>query len=178
MSRQREQFILISLICATAPTVYGQCSDNIYTSSSGTIYSNRFSSNYPNSAECSWIISLPSASSVTLSFSAFETEAGRDFVRIYSCSSSSCLSKTQIGNSPYSGTTTPSSVTSYTGIMLIEFSSDSSITRKGFTATYTSGGSAGSSGTSGSYSSCQTGQYRLNGAHRGANGCKLFQKFT
>lgn len=99
-------------------------------------------SNYGNNQQCYWFISPPCASSVTLTFSAFNTEANYDGIIVYNGWDNSA---TQLA--VYSGTSIPSSVTSNTGKMLVVFVSDYSATMQGFSANYNSTGSAYCSGT-------------------------------
>ena len=73
------------------------------------------------------------ATSVTLTFTSFTTEAGYDFVRVYNgATTSSPLMGT------YSGTSLPPVLTSTGGSMLITFTTDGSVTAAGWSATYTS----------------------------------------
>lgn len=107
---------------------------------SGTFSDGSGVGNYGNNQLCYWYIAPPCAKTVTLSFSSFNTELNFDGVIVYDD-----ISETnQIG--VYSGSSIPSSVTSYTGEMLVIFVSDYSNTRAGFTANYTSTGSAHCSG--------------------------------
>jgi Zn-dependent metalloprotease len=99
------------------------------------------SGNYGNNQECYWFIEPPCANSVTLSFSQFNTEANYDGVIIYD----DWAGTNQLA--VYSGTSIPSSVTSTTGRMLVIFVSDYSTNMQGFSANYTSTGSAYCSGT-------------------------------
>lgn len=99
-------------------------------------------SNYGNNQECYWFISPPCASSVSLSFSAFNTEANYDGIIVYNGWDNNA---TQLA--VYSGTSIPSSITSNTGKMLVVFVSDYSTSMQGFTANYNSTGSAYCSGT-------------------------------
>jgi len=73
------------------------------------------------------------ASSVTLNFNSFDTEAGYDFLKIYDGPDQS---STLIGS--YSGNTLPSSVTAQSGKMTLLFISDISGTAPGFEATWSS----------------------------------------
>jgi Zn-dependent metalloprotease len=98
--------------------------------------------NYGNNQLCYWFISPPCASSITLSFSAFNTEANYDGIIVYD---GWYNNSTQLA--VYSGTSIPSPVTSNTGKMLVIFISDYSVTMQGFSANYTSTGSAHCSGT-------------------------------
>jgi hypothetical protein len=150
MSMEVERILLLAWLCSSLPTINGQsCSDNgkTFTNSSGSITSNSFgSSSYSNNANCAWYIMPSGAASVTLSFSAFRTEQSRDYVRVYSCITSSCRTRTELSGSPFSGSSIPNNITSSTGKMMIEFASDSRIAFSGFLATYTS-------------TVCLTGQY-------------------
>ena len=98
-------------------------------------------SNYGNNQQCYWFISPPCASSVTLSFSQFNTEQNYDGIVVYS----DLAGTNQLA--VFTGTTIPSSITSNTGVMLVVFFSDYIISLQGFTANYTSTGSAYCSGT-------------------------------
>lgn len=119
------------------------CSDGeILATPSGSFSDGSGGGNYGNNQFCYWTIAPPCATSVTLSFSAFDTEANYDGVVIYDDISGS----NQIG--VYSGTTIPSNITSNTGVMVVAFVSDYSSTYGGFTANYTSTGSGYCSGTS------------------------------
>jgi hypothetical protein len=93
--------------------------------------------NYGNSESLSVIVSYPAA--ITFAFIDFDTEAGFDKITLSSCTSISCSSKTVLLNG-HSGSTIPSPVTSTTGIMLIEWQSDGSVTRSGWYAFWASGG--------------------------------------
>lgn len=108
---------------------------------SGTISDGSGSNNYGNNQQCYWFIAPPCASSVTLSFSQFNTEQNYDGIVVYS----DLEGNNQIA--VHSGTNIPSSITSNTGIMLVYFISDYSTNMQGFTANYTSTGSAYCSGT-------------------------------
>lgn len=97
-------------------------------------------SNYVNNQLCYWYIAPPCANSVTLSFSQFDTEDGYDGLIIYD----DWEADNQLA--VLTGTTIPNTVTSNTGKMLIIFVSDYAFTMQGFTASYSSTGSALCSG--------------------------------
>lgn len=122
----------------TAPSCSG---GTILATPTGSFTDGSGGSNYGNNQQCYWFISPPCANSVTLSFSAFNTEANYDGVVIYNGWDNNA---TQLA--VYSGTNIPASVTSNTGKMLVVFVSDYSFTMQGFTANYTSTGSAHCSG--------------------------------
>jgi len=108
---------------------------------SGTFTDGSNSNNYGNNQECSWIIAPPCATSVSLSFSQFNTELNYDGIIVYS----DLEGTNQIG--VFTGTSIPSTLTSNTGVMLVMFISDYSTNMQGFTANYTSTGSAYCAGT-------------------------------
>jgi hypothetical protein len=108
---------------------------------SGTFSDGSNSNNYGNNQECSWLIAPPCATSVSLSFSQFNTELNYDGIVVYS----DLEGTNQIGI--FTGTSIPSTLTSNTGVMLVMFISDYSTTKQGFSANYTSTGSAYCAGT-------------------------------
>ncbi len=122
----------------TTPTCNGFTA---LTSPTGSFSDGSGANNYTNNQQCFWYIAPPCATSVTLSFSAYNTELNYDGVAIYN----SLTATTPIAT--YTGTSIPSSVTSSTGVMLVAFISDFSTTSQGFTANYTSTGTSFCSGT-------------------------------
>ncbi len=111
------------------------------TNPTGTFSDGSGSNNYTNNQQCFWYIAPPCATSVTLSFTSFNTELNYDGVVIYD----SLIATTPIAT--YSGTSLPASITSSTGAMLVVFISDFSTSLQGFNANYTSTGSSFCSGT-------------------------------
>lgn len=103
---------------------------------SGSFSDGSGTSDYTNRANCRWLIQPPGATWVQLSFQSFNTESGYDFVRVYDGTTTSAP---LLGS--YSGTNLPPTLTSSGGAMLVVFTSDSSITRAGWEASYTSNGS-------------------------------------
>lgn len=106
----------------------------------GTFDDGSGTANYTNNQQCYWYIAPPCASSVTLNFSAFNTELNYDGILIYDSLQATNL----IGR--FSGTTLPTSITSTTGKIFIVFISDYANVSQGFTANYTSIGSSYCSG--------------------------------
>lgn len=108
---------------------------SLFSESNGTFEDGSSTENYGNNHNCYWYIAPPCASTVTLSFSEFETEEGYDGVIIYDgLFSDSNELAVLTGNSP------PDEIISNTGEMLVVFISDYSINYSGFTANYTSDG--------------------------------------
>ena len=114
----------------------------------GTFTDGSGTSDYGNNQQCYWFISPPCASSVTLSFSQFNTEIDYDGIIVYDG-----WDNTANLIAVYSGTSIPSSVTSNTGKMLVLFVSDYSTSMQGFSANYSSSGSGYCSGTTNLYTS-------------------------
>jgi cubilin len=118
----------------TLPPTDGNCSGSVtLTANSGTFSDGSGASNYPNNANCSWLIQPANGGRVQLSFSAFSTESCCDRVQVYDGTTTSA---TRIGN--FSGSTLPASVTSTGNALLVTFTSDFSVTGAGFTANWTS----------------------------------------
>ena len=116
--------------------ISGQCDSHAIVLNSDTGNINNL--DYKNNMNCKWIVAPTGVSYVTLSFLSFSTES-YDRVRIFSCTSILCDATHELEGSPYSGSDIPSPVTSYTGIMMVTFSSDPSVTLSGWIAIYTSG---------------------------------------
>jgi hypothetical protein len=88
--------------------------------------------NYINNSVCKWKIQPPGASSITLTFNSFDTEAGNDNLKIYDLTTQQLLAT-------YSGSQLPQTVTAASGRMLLIFVSNSSITGQGWEAAYSVG---------------------------------------
>lgn len=122
----------------TTPTCSGL---TMLTTPTGTFSDGSGSNNYTNNQQCLWYIAPPCATSVTLSFTSFNTELNYDGVAIYD----SLTATTPIA--AFTGTSIPASVTSTTGVMIVAFITDYSTLLQGFNANYTSTGSSFCSGT-------------------------------
>jgi len=103
------------------------------TAASGTFSDGSGANQYANNSSCSWLIQPTNAASITLTFSAFDTELNYDGVIVYDGANNSSPVLGQ-----FSGTSIPSSVTSTGGSMFIEFLSDPAQRGNGWTANYTS----------------------------------------
>jgi hypothetical protein len=91
---------------------------------------------YGNMENLSGIIAPIGATSITLQFTAFHTELNYDILTVKSCPTTACLQSSELNR--FSGSMIPSPVTSNTGVMLIQWVSDNSITRFGWSATWSS----------------------------------------
>jgi hypothetical protein len=116
---------------------------------------------YVNNLNCEWKIAPIGARSVKLTFTALQTEAGFDFVRVFSCASADCLSKTELPGSPFSGKSLPGPVVSPTGVMLVDFDTDATVVDAGFEANFTQICPAGSycMGNATNVTACATSYY-------------------
>jgi hypothetical protein len=123
----------------TTPTCDGLAT---LTTPTGTFDDGSGTANYTNNQQCIWYIAPPCATSVTLNFSAFNTELNYDKIYIYDSLNATNL----IGM--FSGSTIPNSITSSTGKMVVFFVTDYANVSQGFTANYTSTGSSYCSGVS------------------------------
>ncbi|MGQ0827660.1 MAG: N-acetylmuramoyl-L-alanine amidase [Bacteroidota bacterium] len=106
------------------------------TAASGTIYdSGGASGNYANTERPFTLIAPPGAGQITLIFTSFNMEANADHLFIYDGSTTAAplLGK-------FTGTTSPGTITSTGGAMLIEFRSDCSVTSSGWAANWTAPG--------------------------------------
>jgi hypothetical protein len=92
--------------------------------------------NYDNMETMSGIIAPTGATSIRLQFTSFSTESGYDLVTVTSCISIDCLHGRVLGS--YSGWKDSTPVISDTGVMLIQWRTDGSVTSSGWSATWVS----------------------------------------
>ncbi len=115
-------------------TQTGYCSGTTnLTAPSGTFADGSAANLYGNNADCKWLIQPTSASSITLTFSSFDTELNYDGVIVYDGNNTSAP---QLGN--FSGSSLPPVVTSTGGSMLVWFLSDIAVRQNGWNASYNS----------------------------------------
>jgi hypothetical protein len=105
------------------------------TNNSGIFTDGSGLANYSDNANCTWLIKPAGATQISLNFSAFNTEATYDLVRVYNGPDDTYP---LLGT--YSGNTLPSTISTTAGIgaMCVKFTSDTSNTFSGWTASYTS----------------------------------------
>ena len=106
-----------------------------WTSSAGSVSRIR----YRNNEVMSGIIA--SNDSVELRFCYFDTEAGSDFVTFSSCVAIDCSQSSELGR--YSGSTIPAPVTSSTGILQIQWTSDKGVKAPGWSAEWSASAGTG-----------------------------------
>jgi Zn-dependent metalloprotease len=118
----------VGVACDGAPPPPPTC-DETLTATSGTLTSPSYPNQYPNNYTRTWCI-RPGAST-TLTFSAFNTESGYDFVSITDGNTGRVLANT-------SGTTAPAAQSG--DFLVVKFTTDSSVTSTGWSATWGGGG--------------------------------------
>ena len=136
--------LLISGLMLAFPSAYGAevCSSSPSTSASDTLTdSGGNGGNYSNNEFCDFLIQPTNATTITLSFSAFNLESGFDFLTVYDGSTSG----SPVLANNLSGTSLPGSVTSTGGSLLVRFTSDGSVTRSGFISSWTSASTSSNS---------------------------------
>ncbi len=118
---------------------------NTLTTTSGSLDDGSGTNNYGNNSTCQWLIQPTGASTVTLSFSAFDVEDGYDFLVVHDGASSSAPILASL-----TGTTLPIPITSTGGSLFLSFTTDNMVTAAGWAASYnsTTGGQTYCSGTS------------------------------
>ena len=121
--------------------VYGGCFNETNTHTSGTITDNSGALDYLNNMTCEKLIQPIGSGHITLTFTAFSTEANYDLVRVYAGSTTSAP---LLGT--FSGSSLPPVLTSGAGSMLIRFTTDGSVVAAGWSATYTSSLTSGGKG--------------------------------
>ncbi|XP_065336697.1 protein tolkin-like [Cloeon dipterum] len=110
----------------------GACG-GLYASANGTITSPGFPNLYPSLKYCLWEIHAPAQNKITLRFNFFELEGNKhDKVEVQSVHPCNVTSTHGV----YSGTSVPRLIISKTNKMRIKFSTDHSVERKGFAASF------------------------------------------
>ncbi len=92
---------------------------------------------YGNSEILSGLIAPTGAITITLTFTAFNTEERSDMLAVESCTTRTCSESTTL-LSDYSGSSIPSPIVSNTGFMLIRWVSDQGVTSSGWSAEWSS----------------------------------------
>jgi len=116
---------------STFPILCNSVTDLLATS--GNFSDGSGTSSYNNSTVCRWNITPTGVTSITLGFTAFNTEATNDKVMVY-----------DIGQTPsvllatYSGTSLPPTVTYPTSKLMVRFTTNTTVTGQGWDAFYSS----------------------------------------
>jgi len=108
------------------------CHQTSMTSFSGTIYdSGGPNGNYVDNESCTFLINPGCADSLTLSFAMFDLETSWDYLYVHNGTSAAAP---LLGT--YTGNTLPPTLTATSGAFFIRFTSDISVVRPGFEATW------------------------------------------
>ncbi|KAM9456037.1 bone morphogenetic protein 1b isoform 1-T1 [Clarias gariepinus] len=101
------------------------------TALNGTVFSPGWPHEYPHNKHCVWQLIAPQHYTITLQFHNFDTEGNDvckyDYVEVRSDSRL---------HGRFCGATTPEPITSDSNILYVEFKSDNTVSRRGFTATF------------------------------------------
>lgn len=118
--------------------------NRLFTSSTGNINDGSGTANYDNNSNCSWLIQPIRATSITLTFNSFNTQATTDVVNVYDG-----INNTGSLIGAYSGTSIPTAinVTGTNKSLFVEFITDGSVTAAGWDASYISTSAVTCSGT-------------------------------
>ena len=106
----------------------------VITDSTGILNDGSGSGYYSNHTDAFWLIQPPGASSVTTSFSSFNTEFSCDYLRVYDGDNVSPENLLGV----FSGASLPPDLTAHSGKMLFHFNTDFSTTRPGWEISYNS----------------------------------------
>lgn len=101
------------------------------TANSGSFGDGSGAQNYANNQNCTWLIKPGNGGTVTLNFDSYNTELNYDFVTVYDGENTSA---NRLGR--FSGRTIPRAITSTGNALFVKFTSDGSITAKGWSARY------------------------------------------
>ena len=101
------------------------------TDASGSFSDGSGNSSYRNNANCEWIIEVDPNSTINLEFSEFNLENGFDYVTVYDGDDDNGVMINR-----FTGNDIPEAITSSSNSLYINFTSDDSITRTGWTANY------------------------------------------
>ncbi|XP_072016848.1 scavenger receptor cysteine-rich domain-containing protein DMBT1-like [Amphiura filiformis] len=112
------------------------CGQN-FTSRSGVIRSPNYPGRHPSDADCVYVISVPSADRIAISFLSFDLEVGYDFL-YYGIGTQ----PTTEGEVSLTGSFTPDAIELVTNSLWFHFTSDGSVNNYGFQFTWTAINSA------------------------------------
>ncbi|XP_069122184.1 cubilin-like [Argopecten irradians] len=117
----------------------GGCGGN-FSTPAGTLTSANYPNNYPHNTECVWLITVEPSSNIRLTFNEFELEGSGncpfDYVKIFD---GPTLNNTMLMSHCGNSLPSPPSYTSSGNQMLVRMRTDSSVSHKGFNATYVTG---------------------------------------
>ena len=103
----------------------------IFKTDNGSFATPNYPYNYENEADCTWVISLQGKKKIELFFLNFHVEDGFDFAEVFDGPSRGSRRLRRL-----TGFQRPTNIFSSGNSMTVRFTSDDSINKKGFNATY------------------------------------------
>ena len=129
----RTLYILFLLFCFISTNHAQFCSGNtILNECSGEFDDGSGNNNYSNNTDCTWLIQVEEDSTIFLAFNSFNTESCCDVLFIYDGPNSNAP---LIGE--YRGDISPDVILSSSNELFLEFTTDGSVTRAGWSVSYT-----------------------------------------
>ncbi|XP_033109887.1 fibrillin-2-like [Anneissia japonica] len=131
-------FLVTVVCCVQALNEYSPyCTERLY-AGSGVIKSPGFPGKYESDMKCSWLIHTDNSNRITLDFTSFDVEAASDcyydYVEVFDGSSNNDRS---LGK--FCGPETPRDLTASGNMLFVEFKTDSSVEKGGFSANFSEG---------------------------------------
>ncbi|XP_060075561.1 cubilin-like [Ylistrum balloti] len=124
---------------ATYRSLPGGCGGN-FSTPMGTLTSANYPNNYPHNTECVWLITVVPSKNIQLTFNDFILEGGSncnfDYVKVFD---GPTIHNTMLMSHCGSSLPSPPTYRSSGNQMLLRMRTDSSVSRKGFNATYVTG---------------------------------------
>jgi len=105
------------------------CNSQTYTEPTGILTDGSGSFYYDNSTTCVYIIDHPEATRISIEFTAFSTEADKDFVQIYNGNNNQLLGE-------FSGHELPETISEETDVLILVWNTSSSVRDDGWVANY------------------------------------------
>jgi hypothetical protein len=103
------------------------------TADTAVVTNGSFTFNYSNNTNCRWKLQPANGLPITIYFRRFDTEPGKDILRIYDLETQDTLAEL---SGHYEADALPDSVTAPSGKMFLNFTSNSSVTGKGWEIYY------------------------------------------
>ncbi|RLD41630.1 MAG: hypothetical protein DRI89_09350 [Bacteroidetes bacterium] len=105
------------------------CNSQTYTEPTGILTDGSGSFYYDNSTTCVYIIDHPEAVQISIEFTAFSTEADKDFVQVYNGNNNQLIGE-------FSGHQLPETISEETDVLIIVWNTSSSVRDDGWLANY------------------------------------------
>lgn len=120
--------------CSARVTCTGSCDCSSVSSGNAEGIIHDGLNDYSNLAYCKWLVVTECSAGVRLTFDYFNTELDYDFITIYQCQSEDCITRTEIDRLSGDQVQNNTEYYSQSGLLQIVFSSDETVTARGFVA--------------------------------------------